>query len=226
MSKHSSRWALVALGVCAAVAIATGVGLAAIPDEAGIISGCYVKRTGELRVVDAEAGAECKKSERAISWAAGGGIRSPGDLAGTPCAIGDRSGETILAWPAEVTSAGYGTAFQLGMHCAVPDAFEPNDSQAAAADLAPFNFGDMLDHDATVFPAGDDDWYVADEAVLANFCVYPAAATSAIAWEVYKDGVLVASKEGDDCYAGDVLADWTFHVSSTDPAVYHFFVGV
>jgi len=218
---------LVALAACACVAIAAGIGYAAIPDGGGVISACYVKKTGELRVVDAEADASCRKTERAISWAAGGGISSPGDLAGTPCEIGDRIGETILAVPAQVGSSGYGTAFELGLHCAVPDRFEPNDSQATAANLAPFSSGDMLDHDATVFPAGDDDWYVANNAWLANFCVdLPVAGTPAIAWEVYKDGALVASKEGDDCYAGDVLADWTFHISGTDPAVYHIFVGV
>ena len=48
---------------------ATGVALATIPTSgSGVINGCYEKRTGILRVIDAEAGKTCTSFETPISW--------------------------------------------------------------------------------------------------------------------------------------------------------------
>jgi hypothetical protein len=44
------------------------VALAAIPGATGVITGCCDKKSGELRVIDAEAGKTCKRDEQQISW--------------------------------------------------------------------------------------------------------------------------------------------------------------
>jgi hypothetical protein len=223
MQTRVSKRALGFLVVAVAVAVA-GVAYAAIPGGDGVISGCYAKKTGEFRVIDAEEGAACKKAEKPLSWATGGGIASPDDLAGTPCTIAGRSGQTLLEKPESLGLDAFDTAFEVRTHCAVPDAFEPNDSQAAAT-VVPFNPGDMIDVDATLFPAGDEDWYRVDDAWLAGLCVDTTVGSAG--WEVYKDGVQVAtSADGNDCYSGDVQADWTFRVHGADLAVYGMFIGV
>lgn len=52
-----------------AVLVAAGIGWSAIPSsDAAVISGCYEKRTGILRVIDVEAGKSCTQWETAISW--------------------------------------------------------------------------------------------------------------------------------------------------------------
>lgn len=61
------------------VAVAVGsVAWAAIPDANGVIHGCYVKRTGALRVIDT--GMACKATETALQWSQKG----PQGLTGTP----------------------------------------------------------------------------------------------------------------------------------------------
>jgi hypothetical protein len=59
--------ALVLLGILTAV----GVGYAAIPSSNGIIHSCYnasSNPSGQLRVIDAEAGAKCSKNEKALNF--------------------------------------------------------------------------------------------------------------------------------------------------------------
>jgi hypothetical protein len=226
MQTRMSKRALGFLVVAVAVAVA-GVAYAAIPGGDGVISGCYAKKTGEFRVIDAEEGAACKKAEKPLSWATGGGIASPDDLAGTPCTIAGRSGQTLLEKPESLGLDAFDTAFEVRIHCAVPDAFEPNDSQAAAT-AVPFNPGDMLDVDATLFPAGDEDWYRVDDNPLYGFCPEAMVGSADLSWEVYKDGVQVASSaDGRDCYPGEeTAADWTFRVHGPGLTVYNMFIGV
>lgn len=57
----------------AAVALATavmagGVAWATIPDQGGVIHGCYQKNNGQLRVVDSGAGPGCTPAETALQW--------------------------------------------------------------------------------------------------------------------------------------------------------------
>jgi hypothetical protein len=47
---------------------AAGVAVASIPGQNGVISGCYNKSNGGLRVVDVSAGDACKTTETAIQW--------------------------------------------------------------------------------------------------------------------------------------------------------------
>lgn len=68
---------------------AGGIGWAAIPGsgESAVISGCYEKTTGVLRVIDAQAGKTCTRWETAISWSQKGPKGDAGPQ-GTPGAAG------------------------------------------------------------------------------------------------------------------------------------------
>ena len=58
--------ALVAVG---ALVIGGGVAFAEIPNnETGVISACYQRSNGSLKVIDAQAGEQCSRSENAIGW--------------------------------------------------------------------------------------------------------------------------------------------------------------
>jgi hypothetical protein len=58
----------VAIGAVAGMLLAGGVAFATIPGTGGLISGCYEKRIGILRVIDKEAGKPCTSFETPISW--------------------------------------------------------------------------------------------------------------------------------------------------------------
>ena len=54
------------LGICLALLFGT-VALAAIPGAGGVITGCYDKKSGALRVIDT-AGQSCDKSQQQLAW--------------------------------------------------------------------------------------------------------------------------------------------------------------
>lgn len=55
------------LGVVVVGLVAAGIAYASIPDSNGVLHGCYAK-SGNLRVIDTDLGAVCKKKETAVSW--------------------------------------------------------------------------------------------------------------------------------------------------------------
>jgi hypothetical protein len=60
-----------ALGLAAQVVAASGAAYAAIPSADGVIHGCYnasSNPSGQLRVIDAEAGAKCGKNEKVLDF--------------------------------------------------------------------------------------------------------------------------------------------------------------
>jgi hypothetical protein len=63
ISRRASLLALITFAITAG-----GVAYATIPGSNGTINGCYEKRAGALRVIDADAGAKCTSSEMPISW--------------------------------------------------------------------------------------------------------------------------------------------------------------
>jgi hypothetical protein len=72
LSKLRSRgkWSL-ALAISGAVLLAGGVAYATIPDASGVIHGCYntgSNPSGQLRVIDTQAGGKCAKNEKALDW--------------------------------------------------------------------------------------------------------------------------------------------------------------
>ena len=45
-----------------------GIAYSAIPSAGGVITGCYQQSSGQLRVVDAEAGQSCGRNELRVTW--------------------------------------------------------------------------------------------------------------------------------------------------------------
>src|SRR5262245_16368315 len=90
----------ITVGFVVAVVIGGSYAFGAI-GGGGVINGCYDKQNGNLRVIDAQAGNSCKKSERRIFWNQRGptGATGPAGSAGTPGAQGH-------AGPAGQTGAG------------------------------------------------------------------------------------------------------------------------
>ena len=63
------RWLILAAALFAAAA--AGAAYATIPDGGGVIHACYnagSNPSGNLRVIDSEAGAKCSKNEKALDW--------------------------------------------------------------------------------------------------------------------------------------------------------------
>jgi hypothetical protein len=93
----SKRALLAAAGALCVLSVG-GFAYAAIPSggAGGTINGCYQKNNGQLRVIDAEAGDTCRKSEIALSWSQNGqrgatgltGARGPTGPQGAPGARG------------------------------------------------------------------------------------------------------------------------------------------
>jgi len=50
----------------AVLAVGSGVALATIPSSGGVVSGCYAKKDGTLRVIDSTA--QCRSGEAALNW--------------------------------------------------------------------------------------------------------------------------------------------------------------
>jgi hypothetical protein len=75
LGRRGARMLLIATALLAGAA---GVALATIPGSGGVINGCYEKRTGILRVIDAEAGKTCLSFETPISWNQRGQDGAPG----------------------------------------------------------------------------------------------------------------------------------------------------
>jgi hypothetical protein len=68
--RHAPRPATLAALVFSALVLAGLGGLvyAGIPDADKVITGCYKKSNGRLRVIDREDGERCRKSERRLRW--------------------------------------------------------------------------------------------------------------------------------------------------------------
>jgi hypothetical protein len=81
LRRRGTRMLLLATAMLAGAA---GIALATIPGATGVINGCYEKRTGLLRVIDAEAGKKCTQWETPISWSqqylAGEGLTLNGNV--------------------------------------------------------------------------------------------------------------------------------------------------
>ncbi len=67
LGRRAARLPL-ASGLIGILALSGGLVYAAIPSSDGLISGCYQRATGQLRVIDAGAGEACRDNEAAISW--------------------------------------------------------------------------------------------------------------------------------------------------------------
>ncbi len=76
--------AAAAIGIVGTVVLGVGIASAA-PGSGGVITACYFKAVGVLRVIDTDAGQKCLKSETKLSWTSGGAVTLPdGSVAGGP----------------------------------------------------------------------------------------------------------------------------------------------
>jgi hypothetical protein len=65
--RHGARWAAATIALALLFAVGSTVALASIPGSDGLISGCYAKVGGDLRVIDASS-SSCKSNEIEIEW--------------------------------------------------------------------------------------------------------------------------------------------------------------
>lgn len=91
----------------ALLGIASGIAYATIPGSNGTINGCYEKRTGVLRVIDAEAGKACLSAETPISWNQRGPKGDKGDQ-GLQGLQGEKGDKGDPGTPAPLYTAGQG----------------------------------------------------------------------------------------------------------------------
>jgi hypothetical protein len=90
------RWSLLAVGVVVAAAVG-GIAYASIPDTGGVIHGCYVKTSGDLRVIDS-GGKGCDPGERPLNWSQAGAAGPTGLTGATgPQGPGATSGRSTVA---------------------------------------------------------------------------------------------------------------------------------
>ena len=83
MIRAMKRLGTSALILLVAAVAAGAVAYAAIPDESGMIHGCYSTKDGALRVVDPAAGGSCNTSkESSLNWNQTGPEGPPGPSAG------------------------------------------------------------------------------------------------------------------------------------------------
>jgi hypothetical protein len=103
--KAAIRTRAARIGILATALLGVGAGIAAatIPGSNGTINGCYEKRTGILRVIDAGAGTKCTSFETPITWNQQG-QRGPTGAAGAQGLKGDegRPGDRGPTGPAGV----------------------------------------------------------------------------------------------------------------------------
>jgi len=78
MPVRTVRVAVVIAVTLALVGVATSAALAAIPSPDGSINGCYVTKTGVLRIIDPAVGS-CVKGELPLKWQQAGPIGPKGD---------------------------------------------------------------------------------------------------------------------------------------------------
>ena len=107
------RLASTGLAIAVAATVGAGVAFAQIPAASGVISACYTKSTGTIRVIDA--GGTCKSSESPLSWNQAG-IQGPAGPAGTtgpqgPAGLGST---TYVLQQTDVV--GFGKVVQLACH--------------------------------------------------------------------------------------------------------------
>jgi hypothetical protein len=89
--------------LCLALLFGT-VALAAIPGANGIITGCYDKDSGKLRVIDEQAGKKCDKDQVQLAWNQVGPQGNPGPqgiqgIPGIPGAKGDPGPQGLQGIP-------------------------------------------------------------------------------------------------------------------------------
>ncbi|MGH3370629.1 MAG: hypothetical protein ACRDPR_11570 [Nocardioidaceae bacterium] len=228
----------IAAATLALVAAAGGIASAAIPGLGGVINGCYEKRTGILRVIDAEAGKKCLSVETPISWNQRGEKGYKGDpgpagpkgdtgpagppgpagpagpaslsaLENTACTTAGGSAGTV-----DVTVAGDGT---VGLRCTATTVNDPIPDPIAAGwtkegDEPHFPTGTSLRITDTT-NSGISRFYMEDAAAFAGEISLNPFVTLTDGFSAHAGqttGVHVAINDGDRQVRADVLAVESF----------------
>lgn len=105
--KHMPNRALIVIGAALALGIGGGVAVAQIPSTDGTITACMTPPAGTVRLIDAEAGATCKKGEKLVTW----------NEAGQPGTNGVSGYEVVRDEGIQTTSTGGFIAFSQGVAC-------------------------------------------------------------------------------------------------------------
>ena len=58
---------LLTFGLAALIAVGGGIAIAAVPGADGVLTGCFDKRTGALRIIDV-AKQTCRQAETRLTW--------------------------------------------------------------------------------------------------------------------------------------------------------------
>jgi hypothetical protein len=101
----------VVIAAVAAAVVTSGLAFAAIPSRNGTITACANKKTGALRVVDADKRQRCRRTERRITWNQRGVPGAKGDP-GVPGAAGPKGdrGEAGASGTAGAPGTGLSTS--------------------------------------------------------------------------------------------------------------------
>lgn len=190
--RHTRRAAAIAVAAAAFALAAGSLAFAAIPGSDGVITACYDKTNGQVRIIDATK--SCSKGESRIGWNQTG----PQGVPGTPGAPGADGADGVV--PDQSCPSGQFVTGVLGgaLTCDAPQAglaneSEPNDTASTANQLvspgssrvgASGWYGDTdmyqvdvkVDNPMTVSTSGDCEssnadtkvWILLDGAVLAT----------------------------------------------------------
>jgi hypothetical protein len=94
----SRRFGLFVLVVGIGV-VAGGIAYASIPGSGGVIHSCYQTKSGALRVIDADSGDQCSKSETPLSWNHTGSSGATGPTGATGVGTQGANGPTGTTGP-------------------------------------------------------------------------------------------------------------------------------
>lgn len=123
-TSRRQRLAVASIAVGAAAIAGAGTALASIPDDQGVITGCYNSTSGALRVID-PAKAKCSSSERTLTWNQQGqpGPQGPAGPVGATGAQGPAGVSGYVYKESEETALGPGISGSRWVNC--PDGEVP-----------------------------------------------------------------------------------------------------
>lgn len=151
-----------------------------------------------------------------------------GSLDGGPCTFDGAPGVIRQFVPPSQNDDQHAQgATQISFYCVSTDGLEPNDSQDTATPISNWlgSIGGQLAVAgcATIFPTADVDWYTSASTALTSAtigaCVTPLMTTT-LAFDVYRDGVLVAQGVTQYQAPDSTVHSWLFRVSASETTGY------
>ncbi len=116
--------------------------------------------------------------------------------------------------------------FEMQMACVTADTNELNNTRGTASDVT-LSFPPNQTVERTLYPAGDEDWYLmplspfrAGTSVSQAKTGVDSVFNAPIHIEIYEDGALAASGDGQASFFAGTGHTWEVHVSGPGPALY------